>query len=243
MQGEGFISELFLSFQGEGLHVGRLQLFVRLAGCGLGCMYCDSVPARTPPESFSASGGTVPNPVTAPELVDIVRKLLGDVRGLHSISVTGGEPLEQPEFLESFLLRCRSLGAPLYLETNGLHPDAARSVFPLADIISLDIKLPSLCGGGDLFAVYEEVLPLAARANAFCKIVVAEGMDRDEFGRAVDLVASRGEGMPLVIQPATPVEGCGAVEPRLLGALYGEAAACLRDVRVIPQCHRIIGVR
>ena len=43
----GFISEVFLSFQGEGIHVGRLQLFVRLAGCGLRCRYCDTVDART----------------------------------------------------------------------------------------------------------------------------------------------------------------------------------------------------
>jgi 7-carboxy-7-deazaguanine synthase len=240
---EGFISELFLSFQGEGLYVGRFQLFVRLAGCGMGCRYCDSVPARTRPEAFSVADTTVKNPVTARDLVDFTRGLLEGAPGLHSISVTGGEPLEQPGFLASFLPRCRSLGVPLYLETNGLHPGAARSVFPLVDIISLDIKLPSLCGGGDLLSVYEGVLPLAPRADTFCKIVVAEGMDRDEFGRAVDLVARYDTGLPVVIQPATPVDGCGTVGPDLLGALYSEAAGLLADVRVIPQCHPIIGIR
>jgi 7-carboxy-7-deazaguanine synthase len=216
---EGFIYELFLSFQGEGLYVGRFQLFVRLADT------------------------TVENPVAARDLADFIGGLLDRATGLHSISVTGGEPLEQPGFLASFLPRCRSLGVPLYLETNGLHPGAARSVFPLVDIISLDITLPSLCGGGDLISVYEEVLPLAARADTFCKIVVAEGMDRDEFGRAVEVIERHDRGMPLVIQPATPVDGCATVAPDLLGALYSEAAGRLADVRIIPQCHPIVGIR
>ena len=242
MKDEGFISELFLSFQGEGLYVGRLQLFVRLAGCSLGCRYCDSVHARTRPEEFSVGDRTVPNPVTVDDLLDCADGLIDGVQGLHSISVTGGEPLEQPRFLESFLSRCRSLGAPLYLETNGLHPAAAESVFPLVDIISLDIKLPSLCGGGDFLDRYERVLPIAAGTDMFCKIVVAAGMDRGEFGRAVDLIARSDYRMPLVIQPATPVDGCGSIEPKLLRSLYDEAAGRLGDVRVIPQCHPIIGI-
>jgi len=239
----GVISEIFLSYQGEGLYVGRLQLFVRLAGCGLGCVYCDTVAARTPAGVFTSAGRTVPNPISAADLAGIVGELVAGVRGLHSISVTGGEPLEQPDFLASFLPRCRSLGMLLYLETNGLHPDAARIVFPLVDIISLDIKLPSLCGGGDLFALYEEVLPLTAAGELFCKIVVADGLDRDDFRRAVDLVARHDRRTPLVVQPATPVEGCGTIGPGLLDELYREAAARLVDVRIIPQCHRIIGIR
>lgn len=243
MKEQGFISELFLSFQGEGLYVGRLQLFVRLAGCSLGCRYCDSVQARTRPGEFYVGDRTVPNPVAALDLLDCAGGLLDGAQGLHSISVTGGEPLEQPRFLAAFLSGCRSLGTPLYLETNGLHPAAAESVFPLVDIISLDIKLPSLCGGGNLLERYERVLPITAGTDMFCKIVVAEGMDRGEFGRAVDLISRYDCRTPLVIQPATPVDGCGSVETELLGALYREAAGRLGDVRVIPQCHPIIGIR
>jgi 7-carboxy-7-deazaguanine synthase len=240
---KGFIYELFLSFQGEGLFVGRLQLFVRFAGCSLGCRYCDTVRARTPPEEFSAVDRTIPNPVEAGDLVDCICGFVEGARGLHSISVTGGEPLEQPRFLSSFLTRARSLGLPLYLETNGLHPEAAKSVFHLADIIALDIKLPSLCGGGYLLDRYEKILPLAPDADMFCKIVVAQGMERGEFDQAVDLVARHDRQMPLVIQPATPVDGCGTVGPDLLEKLYRAAAARLEEVRVIPQCHTIMGLR
>ena len=242
MNEEGFISELFLSFQGEGPYVGRLQLFVRFAGCSLGCRYCDSVRARTRPGEFTAGGVTVPNPVTDRDLLTYAGGLLGGVVGLHSISVTGGEPLEQPKFLAAFLSRCRSLGTPLYLETNGLHPGAAESIFPLVDIISLDIKLPSLCGGGDLLDRYERILPIAAQADTFCKIVVAESMDRGEFDRAVDLISGHDPRTPLVIQPATPVDGCATTGPELLESLYSVAAGRLEDVRIIPQCHHIIGI-
>lgn len=242
MNEEGFISEIFLSFQGEGLHVGRLQLFVRFAGCSLGCRYCDSVSAQTHPGEFTVQGVTVPNPVTVEDLLDYAVGILDGVKGLHSISVTGGEPLEQPRFLTALLSRCRSLGTPLYLETNGLHPDAAESVFPLVDIISLDIKLPSLCGGEDLFERYERVLPVTSGRDTFCKIVVVDDMDRDEFTRAVDLLADHDPRTPLVIQPVTPAGGCGRATPELLETLYREASGRLEDVRIIPQCHRIIGM-
>ncbi len=243
MKEKGFISELFLSFQGEGLFVGRLQLFVRFAGCSLRCRYCDTVEARTAPREFHAAEGDIRNPVTVADLVGLVGRIAEKASGLHAISVTGGEPLEQPRFLASFLAGAGSIGVPLYLETNGLHPEAAEKAFPLADIISLDIKLPSLCEGGDLLERYERVLPLTRRAKTFCKIVVAEGMDHDEFEQAVDLVARHDRMMPLVIQPATPVEGCGAIVPDLLETLYRAASDRLDDVRVIPQCHTIIGIR
>lgn len=242
MNEEGFISEIFLSFQGEGLHVGRLQLFVRFAGCSLGCRYCDSVSAQTRPAEFRAGDMILPNPVTIRDLMDRVGALLEGVEGLHSISVTGGEPLEQPRFLEAFLSQGRSLGVPFYLETNGLHPSAAESVFPLVDIISLDIKLPSLCGGDDLFELYERILPLTSGIDTFCKVVVTDGLRREEFVRAIDLVAGRDPGTPLVIQPVTPIGGCGRPSRELLEALYLEAAESLEDIRVIPQCHRIIGI-
>ena len=184
MKDEGFIHEVFFSFQGEGIHVGRLQLFIRFAGCSLGCRYCDSVPARTHPTEFSIEGGAVSNPVAAKDLFNRVRGLIEGVKGLHAISITGGEPLEQPAFLESLLRLRPSWGVPVYLETNGLHPDAAESIFPLVDIISLDIKLPSLCAEDDFLALYDKTLPAAAGRELFCKVVVADGMDRIEFGRA-----------------------------------------------------------
>src|SRR6476620_8725923 len=39
---KGYLSEIFVSFQGEGLYTGRRQLFLRLSGCHMRCRYCDT---------------------------------------------------------------------------------------------------------------------------------------------------------------------------------------------------------
>ena len=48
----GYLSEVFVSYQGEGAHVGRRHLFIRLAGCNLRCSYCDTSYALDPPARF-----------------------------------------------------------------------------------------------------------------------------------------------------------------------------------------------
>ena len=133
-------------------------------------------------------------------------------------------------------------GLPLYLETNGLDTAALESVIGLVDIISLDIKLPSLCGGDDIFPMYRETLAAALDRDLFCKIVVAGGTDAAEFEKAAGVVAGAGRDIPLVIQPATPAGAVIPPDPQLLLDLAAIAARMLEDVRIIPQCHLIMGL-
>lgn len=244
MEESGFVSEVFVSIQGEGLYVGLLQLFVRTAGCSLLCEYCDTAEARERTEKCTIveTGTSLDNPVDAGTIAGIVGEIVSRTPAIHSISITGGEPLEQPAFVGSMLERTRRFGAPHYLETNGLHPEALAQVLNLVDIVSLDIKLPSLCGGGDLFAVYERTLPLLADKDMFCKIVVCDGFDSLEFERAVRVLAGFDRDVPLVIQPATPLSGRSPVRGGTLLELYGRAAERLRNVRIIPQCHPVMGI-
>ncbi len=246
MAARGYIAEVFRSIQGEGPYVGSLQIFVRFSGCSLRCAYCDTIHARERVSRCALGGGspprTIPNPVDARELASHVRSLAGAAPGVHSLSVTGGEPLEQADFLETFLAEIRDFGLPVYLETNGLFEDAARSVASLVDIVSLDVKLPSLCGGGDLFEIYRRVLPVFRRREIFCKVVIAEGYDPAEFDEAVGLVAAFEKRTPFIIQPATPTASSEGVRGENLLACYFKAAAYLDDVRVIPQCHRLLGL-
>jgi organic radical activating enzyme len=181
------------------------------------------------------------NPVSADAAATLALSL-SSLPGTHSISVTGGEPLEQPEFLEVFLGLARRSGLPMYLETNGLDTGALESVLDLVDILSLDIKLPSLCGGDNVFAAYRETLSAAAGRNVFCKIVVTEVTDMAEFGEAVGIIAGTDTGIPLVIQPATPAQGSRPPDPAAILELAAAAAPILEDVRVIPQCHMIMGL-
>jgi 7-carboxy-7-deazaguanine synthase len=242
----GNIAEVFVSIQGEGIFVGVLQVFVRTAGCSRGCVYCDTPAARTVSARCALRGDGetryARNPVAAGEIVSFVRSRAAANPGLHSVSVTGGEPLEQADFLVSFLPRLRSIGLPIYLETNGLEEPACHAVARYIDIVALDIKLPSLCGGGDLFPTYRRVLPLFDSARLFTKVVVTGNEERDEYIEAVDLVAAFDRSVPFVIQPARREDSAVPIRAPELRRYYNTAAAHLDDVRVIPQCHRVLGV-
>lgn len=243
--GEGFVNEIFRSIQGEGIYAGVLQAFVRFAGCSARCGYCDTAEARArSPECVLRGEGEplrVPNPVSAGEVSSFVRAL-ATAPGFHSASLTGGEPLEQPEFAAALVARLRADGIPVYLETNGLSIEGARALAGAVDYVSLDIKLPSLCPGASL-ETYAAVLPLFEGSRLFCKIVVAEGVAMAEVGEAARIVASYDRGTAVVIQPATPADGRAAVRGETLLACHALASTLLEEVRVIPQCHRLLGLR
>jgi organic radical activating enzyme len=242
---QGWLSEIFRSVQGEGIYTGVMQVFARFSGCGFSCSYCDTEASRERADScrcmMPAGEFELENPVDPDAAATLVLSLAA-LPGTHSISVTGGEPLDQPEFLAEFLELAGRGGLPLYLETNGLDTAALESVIRLVDIISLDIKLPSLCGGDDIFPMYRESIAAALDRELFCKIVVAGGTDIAEFEKAAGVIADAGRDIPLVIQPATPAGAVIPPDPQLLLDLAAAAFRILEDVRIIPQCHLIMGL-
>jgi 7-carboxy-7-deazaguanine synthase len=100
-----FVNEVFLSIQGESTHAGRPCTFVRLSGCNLRCVWCDTAYA------FHEGGE-----MSVGEVLDRVRGL-----GCGLVEITGGEPLLQPAAIE---LMERLLGAryEVLLETGGSLP-------------------------------------------------------------------------------------------------------------------------
>src|SRR5215510_6999803 len=143
------LSELFVSFQGEGLHAGRRQLFVRFAGCPLRCRWCDTPESLVPVSQRRIVGPdgvqTRPNPATVDELAAEVAALRALSPPLHAVAVTGGEPLAQVDFLAAWLERSPP-GLPVLLETAGIMPARLARVLPLVSIVSLDVKCPSNTG-------------------------------------------------------------------------------------------------
>jgi len=246
MAAAGYICEVFRSIQGEGPYVGVLQIFVRTSGCSLRCIYCDTDRARERAPDCILKGDRsirrIPNPVDGDTLAAFVRELVEASPGVHSLSLTGGEPLEQSDFLRAFLKKRNGIGLAVYLETNGLLEDSAREIADLVDIVSLDIKLPSLCGGGDHFGTYRRVLPLFGEKEFFCKVVIAEGYNSEEFIEAARIVAEYDARTPFIIQPARPTPSCASVTGETLLECYFEAARFLDAVRVIPQCHPLLGL-
>ena len=96
------ITEIFHSLQGEAATVGLPTAFVRLTGCPLRCHYCDT--------EYAFSGG---------ELLGLEEiRLKVRERKVRHVTVTGGEPLAQPDCLGLLNVLCDD-GYQVSLETSG----------------------------------------------------------------------------------------------------------------------------
>jgi len=245
---EGHLLEMFSTFQGEGPLAGVRQIFVRLSGCHLRCVYCDT------PESWERSAGwrieVAPgarafeeraNPVRSGAVIETIRDWELRVRH-HSVAFTGGEPLLQPDFVKSIAEGAREIGLKTYLDTSGTLAPNLRSVADSIDIFALDFKLPSCPGVRLDWEDARQCIEAVRGREAFVKIVILEDSDPDEVARAARLVRETDPAIRLVLQPVTPVSAA-TVEPsgRTLATMR---ARCLDEgvePLVIPQLHKLAG--
>ena len=240
------MSEIFVSFQGEGAHVGRRHLFVRLAGCNLRCRYCDTPDSLERTAGYSVDDGsgvhTEANPVSAADLALVVWGILRREAPIDAIALTGGEPLTQAEFLADFL-RAGGFSVPVLLETNGVLPRRLRDVLPMVDIISMDIKPPSNTGEGPFWEDHAAFLDLCQGKDVYVKILVDEATSDEDIEQAAALVASVRPPVPTFMQPILDQAGSPAISAQRLTHLYGVARQQLDSVRVLPQTHKLLGIR
>lgn len=244
MADTGFLSEAFVSFQGEGLHVGRRQLFLRFAGCPLRCRYCDTPDSLVRTDRFVVHGAVDharPNPVTVADIAWAIETLGPGARRVDGVALTGGEPLAQVAFLAT-LLRSGVLPRPRLLETAGVLPAAMARVADDVDIVSMDIKLPSNTGETAFWDEHEQFLR-AAGSKAYVKVLIDQGTAADEVRRAAALVAAAGGGVPFFLQPITDRKATVSVRAAWLESLFEIARSELDDVRVVPQTHKMMELR
>ena len=244
----GYLCEVFSGIQGEGLLVGERQIFVRLAGCNLSCRYCDTPHARTlsgecraEEEPGSRIFANISNPLALSDALQFIRRLQ-KFPGMHeAVAVTGGEPLMQPAFVANLAGELKALGFRVLLETNGSLPDALGKVLPVVDIVSMDIKLPGATGGPDLMSQHEEFLGRLKGVQVYVKVVLTSDVSTEELLAAAKMVVKTDSAIPLILQPVTPAPGIVPPPPLQVLEWQEWCKRLLRDVRVIPQCHRILG--
>lgn len=100
------VMEHFYTLQGEGMHQGRAAYFIRLAGCDVGCVWCD----------VKESWDRHKHPdVPIDELLQAIRQTPTEI-----VVVTGGEPLMHA--LGPLTNRLKAAGYKTHLETSGAHP-------------------------------------------------------------------------------------------------------------------------
>ena len=250
--------EIFSSVQGEGAYVGSPTLFVRFGGCDLRCGWCDSPHTWKPAEvcRLEQASGTgvfreIDNPVPLEEILAAAEALgLGTHR---FVSVTGGEPLLQPRAVRALTEALRTRGPRVHLETHGIATAALETVVDFVDVVSMDWKLGSDVRREGRAAreteesfheEHERFLRVAKRApEVWVKVIVTPTSRRTELDEMARRVAGVDPHIPVVIQPVTP---CGTARQspgaEQLLAWTTQLQRVLRDVRLIPQTHKLLGI-
>jgi 7-carboxy-7-deazaguanine synthase len=181
------VNEIFFSIQGEGTRAGRPCVFVRLTGCPLRCVWCDTAHAFHEGERRSID-----------EVVDEVRPLPSRL-----LCLTGGEPLAQAEAF-SLVHRLLDEGWEVIVETSG-HLSLAR--LDARAVAVMDIKAP---GSGE-----SEKMDWAnldrLRAKDEAKLVLA-GREDYEWARALVREKGLSERCTVLFAPVH-----GQLDPGALG--------------------------
>jgi len=119
----------------------KIAAVVFTQGCNFRCHFCHN-PELVLPRRFQL-------PIPEKEVIDLLKVRYGLLDG---ISITGGEPLMQPD-LEDFVLKIKQIGYDVKIDTNGYYPSILNKFIRqnLIDYIAMDIKAapgnyPQICG-------------------------------------------------------------------------------------------------
>ncbi len=223
--------EVFRSVQGEGKYVGITQVFVRLFECNMHCVWCD-----TP-----ASIGDSKRDHTEINGEDLLKQVDSLWEGCHSVSITGGEPLLQKDFLKSFCAALKRSQKKVYIDTNGTLPQALQEIFRDVDIIAMDIKLPSSTKQRASWQEHKAFLDIARCKEVFIKTVISLDTQADEVLKAARLVAQVDPQICFILQPNSLDLKKGIIS--LCQTYQKSCAKILKDVRILPQVHKFIKLR
>ncbi|HZV55012.1 MAG TPA: 7-carboxy-7-deazaguanine synthase QueE [Rhodocyclaceae bacterium] len=180
------VSEIFQSIQGESTRAGLPTVFVRLTGCPLRCVWCDT--------EYAFTGG-------ANMTIETILAQVADI-GSPTVCVTGGEPLAQKACLPLLKALCDA-GYSVSLETSG-----ALDITAVDKRVSRIVDLKAPDSGEVQKNLWSNIDQL--NGNDELKLVLASEADYD-WAKSVLATRRLAERCPVILSPAS-----GRLEPSLL---------------------------
>ncbi len=233
------LSEIFTSIEGEGILIGTKTMFIRMAGCHLGCIWCDTRYAL-PFDSGKAY------------TLEHVKKMISEELrpNTYKVNFTGGEPLLQHLAVADLAKFIKDKGLKTYLESSCFDSHRFEKVLPFIDISKIEFKM------SDSEAVDSEHhatllinerecldMSIAWSKTTYIKVVVTASSSIEEFRKLLHDTFAHIQTRDLagfIIQPSS------GMEPPSLEKLldfYDATYPIYHNVRIIPQLHKLIGVR
>ena len=211
--------------------MGERHLFIRFEECHIHCEYCDELDKAGVSMSLD-------------QLMEDVKRLDKEEGPHRFISLTGGEPLLYLPFLKSLMPRLKAGSFKLYLETNGILWHALEEVIGWCDVIAMDMKPSSVTKEKNFDEDHRRFLKTARSKETFIKIVLSKEIDIREFEAQIQIVAETAPETPVLLMPVSGARE-GHEDPDLMQLLYHLqrlASHRLRDVRISPRLHKILGI-
>lgn len=128
------LNSIYLATEGEGIHVGIPQIFVRFQGCAIGCINCDSK------DTWEFTGANI----SLEQALAKIENIAGDYpQRIKRVSITGGDPLH-PKHVPGVVALVKELKARgFFINIEAAGTRIVDEIFDVIDFISFDFKTPS----------------------------------------------------------------------------------------------------
>ncbi|OLS19382.1 MAG: 7-carboxy-7-deazaguanine synthase [Candidatus Heimdallarchaeota archaeon LC_3] len=216
------IVEIFQSLQGEGSLIGVPMVFIRLWGCNMKCIWCDTKYSWSPEFKYLTKRA-----LFTPE--QLVQELKNKYKSKTWINFTGGEPtlwkdeiLKTIELLNRFFFTC--------IQTNGKIWD--EKLFSTLDKICMDIKCPK--SGEESNLAYLKKL----RKKDEVKFVLD---NEDDLNYAINVINDYEFSAQIIIQPVLlPEYSFDEYFKKIKWIIEQTKEIQDRNIRILPQYHQLL---
>jgi len=211
---KGKISEIFSSVQGEGPFSGTPCCFIRFFGCNKRCSYCDT--------AYAVKGHFTE--MTARQVKGMIKKNI-------PVVITGGEPALQVEFLSVLLPGIAGNG--VFLETNA--SVSVKKILRFLNFISVHIEPPLSSGEKDF------IKEISGKPFAV-KIIITSGMQIGHLRKLAGFLR-KFKNAQLILQPEARRGAVCRKSAKRSADFALKLYPCFPFIRVLPQMHRIMGLK